>query len=236
MSDTRLDVTRYDAPRVTRTRLTEPRETPASNKSRIDATLRLPPADHPLPVPIRLCLAAAEDDVDLIHDIVERGGVPATSHEPLNRMTPTHFASRAGNVLAIVALQKLGADVNAVDADLNSPLVLAVESHQKDAAHTLMQMGATLQGNVQKAAHKGIVANRIANRLRELATRNDQRKFIGYLAAGADPNHLAGQAGSLESHAQSKATAHGRQAHLRGRSEVHTLHTAVARGSLDVVR
>ena len=34
-------------PRVTRTRLTEPRETPASNKSRIDATLRLAPADHP---------------------------------------------------------------------------------------------------------------------------------------------------------------------------------------------
>ena len=84
-----------------------------------------PLTTHPLPVPIRLCLAAAEDDVDLIHDIVERGGVPATSHEPLNRMTPTHFASRAGNVLAIVALQKLGADVNAVDADLNSPLVLA---------------------------------------------------------------------------------------------------------------
>ena len=158
----------------------------------------------------RLCLAAAEDDAELIHDIVERGGVPATSHEPLNRMTPLHFAARAGNVLAIVALEKLGADVNAVDADLNSPLVLAVESHQKEAAHTLMQMGATLHGNVQKAAHKGIVANRIANRLRELATRNDQRKFIGYLAAGADPNHLAGQAGSLESHAQSKATARGR--------------------------
>ena len=30
----------------------------------------------------RLCLAAAEDDAELIHDIVERGGVPATSHEP----------------------------------------------------------------------------------------------------------------------------------------------------------
>lgn len=187
-----------------------------------------------------LCLAAAEDDAELIHDIVERGGVPATSHEPLNRMTPLHFAARAGNVLAIVALEKLGADVNAVDADLNSPLVLAVESHQKEAAHTLMQMGATLHGNVQKAAHKGIVANRIANRLRELATRNDQRKFIGYLAAGANPNHLSGGAGSLESHAQSKATARGRfdaaGGHSGGQREVHTLHTVVARAAPDVVR
>ena len=187
----------------------------------------------------RLCLAAAEDDAELIHDIVERNGLPATSHEPLNRMTPLHFAARAGNVLAIVALEKLGADVNAVDADLNSPLVLAVESHQKEAAHTLMQMGATLHGNVQKAAHKGIVANRIANRLRELATRNDQRKFIGYLAAGADPNHLAGQAGSLESHAQSKATARGRfnaRTAVSLAREVHTLHTVVARAAPDVVR
>ena len=116
-----------------------------------------------------------------------------------------------------------------MDADLNSPLVLAVESHQKEAAHTLMQMGATLHGNVQKAAHKGIVANRIANRLRQLATRNDQRKFIGYLAAGANPNHLSGGAGSLESHAQSKATARGRfdaaGGHSGGQREVHTLHT-----------
>ena len=191
----------------------------------------------------RLCLAAAEDDAELIHDIVERGGVPATSHEPLNRMTPLHFAARAGNVLAIVALEKLGANVNAVDADLNSPLVLAVESHQKEATHTLMQMGATLHGNVQKAAHKGIVANRIANRLRELATRNDQRKFIGYLAAGANPNHLSGGAGSLESHAQSKATARGGRfggysgAYSGGQGrEVHTLHTVVARAAPDVVR
>ena len=93
----------------------------------------------------RLCLAAAEDDAELIHDIVERNGLPATSHEPLNRMTPLHFAARAGNVLAIVALEKLGADVIAISVD--SPF--AQEAWAKQAG-----IGLTLVSDFNRVALK----------------------------------------------------------------------------------
>ena len=65
-----------------------------------------------------LCLAAAEDDTELIHDIVERGGVPATAHEPLNRMTPLHFAARhhSPDHAVVRTLLAGGADPMARDA------------------------------------------------------------------------------------------------------------------------
>ena len=184
-------------------------------------------------------MAAAEDDVDLIHSIVTGGtlGVRPDAEEPLHKMTAMHFAARRGHVKAIMALANLGASVNAPDADLNVPLRLAVENLHRDAAMALKGLGATLEGEHRNKAHTSIVRSRVANRLRELATRNDRRKFIMYLEVGADPNHLhdGGKHDSAKN-IRSGSGSGGSGGGGGGTVFSSVLHSAVAHGGLEVVR
>ena len=62
----------------------------------------------------RLCLAAADDDVELINSLVA-GGVAAGAVEPLHQVTALHLAARTGKLAAIGVLASLGANVHAVD-------------------------------------------------------------------------------------------------------------------------
>jgi len=95
-----------------------------------------------------------------------------------------------GKLFAIDALVSLGANVNAADGELRTPLQVAIEHHQASAAAALRDLGAELLGQYANRAERSIAASRLATRLRELASMNDSRKLIAYLESGANPDHL----------------------------------------------
>jgi len=164
--------------------------------------------------------------------------VCADDAEPLHKMTAMHFAAREGNVRAIMALANLGASVDAPDGDLNAPLFLAVENLRTDAATALRSLGAHLAGQHRNQAHRSIVRARIAHRLRELATRNNWQKFIGYLEAGADPNYLNDGPQNDGRGARAGAGDEAQNSPRTGGGVMYSsaLHAAVAHGGLEVAR
>lgn len=181
-----------------------------------------------------MCLAAAENDVALIHSLVD-SGVAVNAVEPLHEMTALHVAAKNGHVKAIAALAELGTNAlaNAPDANLNTPLLLAVENDRRDAVVALRGLRATLTGAQTSEANVARVEARIARRLRELATSTssrDKRTLVAYLQAGADPGVLReGEGGGgLGGHGGSE----------RGDAAVcgSVLHSAAANGDLEVVR
>ena len=57
-----------------------------------------------------------------------------------------HKAVLTGKLFAIDALVSLGANVNAADGELRTPLQVAIEHHQASAAAALRDLGAELLG------------------------------------------------------------------------------------------
>jgi len=73
---------------------------------------------------------------------------------------PMHLAACAGQLGALVALSSLGADVDVVDANGETPLMLAMQHSNPDTVATLMRLGA--DGN--KADRHGVSPLQLAER------------------------------------------------------------------------
>lgn len=87
--------------------------------------------------------AAKANDVGKIRQLLSDGASPNQTDED-NATTGMHVAAAAGNLQIMAILYKAGADINARDNVGDSPLDLAAEHDQFEAAKLLIEMKARI--------------------------------------------------------------------------------------------
>lgn len=142
-------------------------------------------------------------------DLAVSSGASVNAHESKERYTPVHVAAMSGNTKAMHAMIANGADINAVDEDGRTALMMALFRQQAETSVALVQAGADLEARDKRkknalmfAAEQGVcdaivaIAKRGADLNAQdrsgstalmLAVLKGQREAVAsLLAAGAD--------------------------------------------------
>ncbi|HTW51611.1 MAG TPA: ankyrin repeat domain-containing protein [Stellaceae bacterium] len=121
--------------------------------------------------------AAKANDVGKIRQLLSDGTSPNQTDED-GTTTGMHIAAVSGNLQIMAILYKAGGDINARDSVGDSPLDLAVEHDQLEAAKLLLEMKA----RVNDQDKNGMTALMFA------AKGGDVEMVRALLAGGANPN------------------------------------------------
>lgn len=126
--------------------------------------------------------AAQRGDAATVEFLAQHGHAPDLPIADRHHRTALHLATQGGHKRSISALSRAGANMNALDADFESPLVLAVRGHHLHALRALVRSGANI--NFRHGPH-GYTALHWATRL------GSAPMVRALLSLGADVNARA---------------------------------------------
>ena len=103
--------------------------------------------------PKSLYWACKHGDLEKVLQVLSGGVDPSARVKDHSNQTALHLAAMLGNVAVAHVLLMAGAALDLVDANLFTPLMLAIQKHQNNMVHYLVAAGAELQIKVHQVSY-----------------------------------------------------------------------------------
>uniref|UniRef100_A0A1B0CK24 Transient receptor potential cation channel subfamily A member 1 n=3 Tax=Lutzomyia longipalpis TaxID=7200 RepID=A0A1B0CK24_LUTLO len=198
---------------------------------------------HDLSTPVHLaCAQGALDIVKLMFTLQPKEKKVSLSCTDVQRMTPLHCASMFDHPDIVEYLVENGADINALDKEHRSPLLLSASRAGWRTVHTLIRLGANI--SLKDANNRNVLHLVIMNggRLEEFAMEVSKAQSQSHLLqllnekdnTGCSPLHYASREGHIKS--LQNLISLGACINLKNNNNESPLHFAARYGRFNTVR
>ncbi|XP_026481141.1 transient receptor potential cation channel subfamily A member 1-like [Ctenocephalides felis] len=198
---------------------------------------------HDLSTPVHLaCAQGAIDIVKLMFAMQPQEKFSSLRSCDVQKMTPLHCASMFDHPEIVHYLIKEGSDINPLDKEGRSPLLLAASRAGWKTVHTLIRLGANI--NLKDSSHRNILHHVVMNggSLQDFAAEvnkvQSQEKLMNLLNekdhSGCSPLHYASREGHIRS--LENLISLGACINLKNNNNESPLHFAARYGRYNTVR